>query len=54
LFSFQTAEFIADHFLPEQIESIKKGGNYITMLQKAGPGLGEYMFDRETLQEESS
>jgi len=44
------ADFIADNFLSEQVESIKTGSDYITLLQKAGPGLGEYMFDRELLQ----
>ena len=46
----QMADFIADNFLSEQIESIKKGSDYVTMLQKAGPGVGEFLFDRENLQ----
>lgn len=45
-------DFIEEHFLDEQVESIKKIGDYITNLKRVGPGLGEYQFDKLTLQDE--
>ncbi|XP_067655835.1 soma ferritin-like [Haliotis asinina] len=43
------ADFIEEEFLKEQVESIKQISEYITSLKRVGPGLGEYMFDKETL-----
>lgn len=43
------ADFIEEEFLKEQVESIKQISDYITTLKRVGPGLGEYMFDKETL-----
>ena len=41
-------KFLDDHFLDEQVESIKEIADYITKLKRAGPtGLGEYLFDKE-------
>jgi ferritin heavy chain len=37
-----------DDFLEEQVEDIKKISDYVTQLTRAGPGLGEYLFDKET------
>lgn len=42
------ADFL-DQFLEEQVESIKEIGEYVTKLKRVGPGLGEYLFDKETL-----
>jgi ferritin heavy chain len=42
-------DWIEDQFLKEEVESIKQLAEYVTMLQRCGAGLGEYMFDRETL-----
>jgi len=42
-------DFLESEFLQEQVEAIKKLGDYITNLKRVGPGLGEYMFDKETL-----
>lgn len=42
------ADFL-EHFLEEQVDSIKMLGEYVTTLKRVGPGLGEYMFDKETL-----
>lgn len=47
----QFSDFLEGHYLTEQVESINQIGKYITMLKRVGPGLGEYMFDKETLQE---
>jgi len=43
----QMADFIETEFLTEQVEAIKELGGYITNLKRVGPGLGEYMFDKE-------
>ncbi|XP_074597479.1 soma ferritin-like [Brevipalpus obovatus] len=50
----QFCDFIESHFLTEQVEAIKEIGDYITNLRRVGAGLGEYMFDKETLHGESS
>ena len=40
-------DYLEGEFLKEQVESIKEIGDYITNLNRVGPGLGEYMFDKE-------
>lgn len=45
-------DFLEEEFLDEQVESIKKIGSFITNLERVGPGLGEYQFDKLTLQDE--
>ncbi|XP_019639806.1 PREDICTED: soma ferritin-like [Branchiostoma belcheri] len=42
-------DFLDEHFLREQVESIKQIADYIANLKRVGPGLGEYMFDQHTL-----
>lgn len=42
-------DWLEDHFLTEQVESIKQLSEYVTSLKRVGPGLGEYMFDKETI-----
>lgn len=49
----QMCDFIESEYLEEQVESIKKIGDYITQMKRAGPGLGEWHFDR-MLQDKSS
>jgi len=44
-------DFIEEEYLKEQVESIKQISEYITNLKRVGPGLGEYMFDKETMHE---
>jgi ferritin heavy chain len=40
--------FLEEEFLDEQVEAIKKLGDQITRLKRAGPeGLGEYIFDKD-------
>lgn len=42
------SDFLEEHYLDEQVESIKKLSDMITKLKRAGPeGLGEYLFDKE-------
>lgn len=45
-------DFIEEHFLDEQVKSIKQIGDYITNLKRVGPGLGEFQFDKLTLQDD--
>lgn len=47
----QMADWLESEFLDEQVKSIKQISEYITNLKRVGPGLGEYMFDKETLDE---
>jgi len=46
----QMQDFLEAHYLTEQVEAIKEIGGYITNLKRVGPGLGEYMFDKEHLE----
>ena len=44
----QMTDFL-DEFLEEQVASIKEVGEHVTKLKRAGSGLGEYLYDKETL-----
>lgn len=46
---YQMTNFIEGEYLEEQVESIKQISDYITNLKRVGSGLGEYLFDKETL-----
>jgi len=46
----QMCDFIENHYLTEQVEAIKQLGDYVTNLKRVGPGMGEYLFDKQTLQ----
>lgn len=39
-------DFLENEFLNEQVKSIKELSDMITKLNRAGPGLGEFIFDR--------
>lgn len=41
------SDFIEGEFLDEQVESIKQLSEMITKLKRAGPGLGEFIFDKD-------
>merc|ERR1711907_912574 len=45
----QFTDFLEGNFLNEQVEAIKMIADHCTNLRRVGPGLGEYMFDKETL-----
>lgn len=45
----QFCDWIESHFLTEQVEAIKELSDHITNLKRVGTGLGEYMYDKETL-----
>jgi len=44
-------DYLEEEFLDEQVKSIKQYADYITNLKRVGPGLGEYVFDKEELQD---
>nr|UYM80462.1 ferritin-like protein 1 [Novocrania anomala] len=45
----QFQDWLESHFLTHQVESIKELSDHLTNLKRVGTGLGEYMFDKETL-----
>jgi len=45
----QMCDFIEANYLTEQVEAIKELSDYITKLKKVGPGVGEYLFDKNDL-----
>uniref|UniRef100_A0A6M2E8P7 Ferritin n=1 Tax=Amblyomma tuberculatum TaxID=48802 RepID=A0A6M2E8P7_9ACAR len=45
----QLCDFLESEYLAEQVKAIKELSDYVTNLKRVGPGLGEYMFDKETL-----
>lgn len=45
----QFCDWLESEYLGEQVDAIKQISDYITNLKRVGPGLGEYMFDKETL-----
>jgi len=45
----QMADWLEREFFDEQVKSIKQMAEYVTNLKRVGPGLGEYMFDKQTL-----
>ncbi|RTG80976.1 ferritin heavy chain, partial [Schistosoma bovis] len=44
-------DFIESEFLHEQEDAIKQFADYLTETQRVGKGLGEYLFDKLTLNE---
>ncbi|GAB6031323.1 fts3-like protein [Chamberlinius hualienensis] len=44
-------DWLEGNYLSEQVEAIKKISDLLTNLKRAGGGLGEYLFDKETLSE---
>ena len=49
-------DFLESHYLNEQVEAIKKLGDFITNLVRLGApqnGMAEYLFDKHTLEESS-
>merc|ERR1712168_1112774 len=40
-------DFLESHYLDEQVQGIKEIGDKITQIERAGPGLGLHMMDKE-------
>lgn len=45
----QMCDWLESHYLTEQVEAIKEISDHITQLKRVGSGLGEYMYDKESL-----
>ncbi|XP_022088323.1 soma ferritin-like [Acanthaster planci] len=45
----QMQDWIERNFLTHQVEAIKELGDHLRQLERVGPGLGEYMYDHESL-----
>jgi len=45
-------DFLESNYLEEQVESMKEISSYVTQLARVGPGLGEYIFDKELAEKE--
>ena len=43
----QLTDFIEGEYLKEQVEAIKELSDHVTQLKRCGPGLGEFMYDKE-------
>lgn len=43
----QMCDFIENHYLTEQVEAIKEMAGHVANLKRCGPGLGEFMFDKD-------
>ncbi|XP_018428621.1 PREDICTED: ferritin, middle subunit-like [Nanorana parkeri] len=49
-------DFLESQYLEEQVKDIKRFGDYITNLKRLGVpqnGMGEYLFDKHSLEESS-
>ena len=40
-------DFLEGEFLDEQVNASKELSDMITQIKRAGPGIGEYLFDKE-------
>jgi len=45
------SNYLEEEFIEEQVKSIKEYADYITNLKRVGPGLGEYIFDKEEFED---
>jgi len=45
----QMCDFLETHYLEEQVKAIKELSDHITNLKRNDTGLGEYLFDKHTL-----
>jgi ferritin heavy chain len=44
------ADYLEGEFIAEQVDAVKKLSDLITRCKRAGPGLGEHLFDKELSQ----
>eukprot|EP00178_Gracilaria_changii_P021775 TRINITY_DN64564_c0_g1_i1.p1 TRINITY_DN64564_c0_g1~~TRINITY_DN64564_c0_g1_i1.p1 ORF type:complete len:172 (+),score=31.54 TRINITY_DN64564_c0_g1_i1:154-669(+) len=45
----QFSDWLESNFLTEQVDAIKEISDHITNLKRVGSGLGEYLYDKESL-----
>ena len=43
-------DFVEEHFLGEQVESIKEIGDLVTKMKRNGDGIGLHVIDKELLE----
>lgn len=46
-------DFLESEYLEEQVNAIKEISDHITQLKRVGSGLGEYMYDKESINGDS-
>nr|ABH10672.1 ferritin [Haliotis discus hannai] len=46
----QMCDFLESEYLEEQVKAIKEISDHITNLKRVGAGLGEYMYDKESME----
>jgi ferritin heavy chain len=46
----QMCDFLEDQYLEPEVKEIKELSDHVTNLRRVGPGLGEFMFDKETFE----
>ncbi|XP_021355354.1 soma ferritin-like [Mizuhopecten yessoensis] len=46
----QFMDFLESEYLEEQVDAIKEISDHITNLKRVGSGLGEYLYDKESLE----
>jgi ferritin heavy chain len=42
-------DFLESEYLAEQVDAIKEISDHVTNLKRVGPGLGEYLYQKESL-----
>lgn len=45
----QLTNWLESEFVDEQVKAIQQLSEYVTTLKRVGSGLGEHIFDRQTL-----
>lgn len=48
------SDFLEEEYLKEQVEHINELGVFISKAKRCGPGIGEYIFDKELKDIDSS
>jgi len=43
-------DFLEEEYLKEQVDAIKEISDHVTNLKRVGSGLGEYMFDKKSME----
>ena len=43
-------DFLEEQYLEPEVKEIKELTDHVTNLRRVGPGLGEFMFDKETFE----
>ncbi len=49
MFVLQMCDFLESEYLEEQVKAIKEISDHITNLKRVGAGMGEYLYDKESM-----